>query len=136
MASELGADVALCKRAGLLHDIGKSVDHEVEGTHITIGGDLAKKYRESPAVIHCILAHHGDIEANTIEAVLVQAATPSAARGPAQGANRSSIISSGCRSLRKLPMRSRASRNPLPFRQAARYASSLSPRMSTTRAVC
>ncbi|MGI5898505.1 MAG: ribonuclease Y [Christensenellales bacterium] len=89
MASELGADVTLCKRAGLLHDIGKAVDHEMEGTHITIGADLAKKYRESPAVVHCIAAHHGDIEATTIEAVLIQAAD--AISGARPGARRESI---------------------------------------------
>src|SRR5450756_2323389 len=74
MAAELGADITLAKRAGLLHDIGKAVDHEVEGPHIQIGGDLAKKYRENNDVINAIMAHHGDIEANTIEAILVQSA--------------------------------------------------------------
>ena len=74
MASELGANIKLAKRGGLLHDIGKAVDHEVEGPHIQIGADLAKKYRENADVIHCIQAHHGDIDATTVEAVLVQSA--------------------------------------------------------------
>ena len=111
MAAELGADVATAKRAGLLHDIGKAVDHELEGTHVALGVEFLRKYHEREDVIHAVQAHHNDVEPQTVVACLVQAA-----------ARTSRTTSSASKSSRRSPAPTPASRPPTPFRRAARSA--------------
>ncbi|HCA71822.1 MAG TPA: ribonuclease Y, partial [Ruminococcaceae bacterium] len=89
MASELGLDPTMARRAGLLHDIGKALDHEMEGSHVDIGVEVARKYKESEAVVHAIAAHHNDIEPKTVIACLVQAADAISAARP--GARRENV---------------------------------------------
>ena len=89
IAAEIGADVTQAKRAGLLHDLGKSIDHEVEGSHVQIGVELARKYRENEDILHAIEAHHNDVEPRTIVACIVQAADAISAARP--GARRENL---------------------------------------------
>ena len=89
LASEIGLDVRLAKRAGLLHDIGKSIDHETEGSHVQIGADLCRKYKESELIVNAVEAHHGDIEPQSLIACIVQAADAISAARP--GARRETI---------------------------------------------
>ena len=91
MAAELGVDVRIAKRAGLLHDLGKAIDHEIEGPHATIGADLARRLGENKEIVHCIEAHHADVEPSTVEAVIVQAADAISAARP--GARRETLES-------------------------------------------
>jgi ribonuclease Y len=89
MAAELGTDEKQARRAGLLHDIGKALDHEMEGSHIALGVEYARKYKESEAIVHAIQAHHGDVECKTVVAALVQAADAVSAARP--GARRENV---------------------------------------------
>ena len=93
LAGEMGVNVTLARRAGLLHDIGKALDHEIEGSHVQIGVDICKKYRENPQIIHAIEAHHGDVEPKTVLAFIIMAADAiSAARPGARRENMESYI--------------------------------------------
>ena len=133
MASELGVDVKMAKRAGLLHDIGKAVDHEVEGSHAIIGRDLAKKYGEPEEIVYAIGAHHEDLPPESVIDILVQSAD--ALSGARPGA-RKEMLQSYVKRLEDLESiansSSPGSRNPMPSRPAGICGSSSTPRRSRT----
>ena len=122
MAAELGASVKTARRAALLHDIGKAVSHEVEGPHALVGGDLARKHGESEAVAHAMEAHHNEVEPQTVEAVIVQAADALSGARPARAASRWSTTSSACATSRRSPSATTGSRRSTRCRRAARSA--------------
>ena len=127
MAGELGVNVQLARRAGLLHDIGKALDHEIEGSHVQIGVDICKKYRENPQIIHAIEAHHGDVEPKTVLAFIIMAADAiSAARPGARRENMESYIKR-LETLEALCNGFEGVEALTPCRQAARSASWSSP---------
>ena len=122
MADELGATAKSARRAALLHDIGKAVDHEMEGGHPLVGGELARRYSETEDVAHAMVAHHDDVEPQTVDTVIVQAADAIRARAPAPAASRWRSTSSGWRTWRRSPRGPEASSRPTRSRRAARSA--------------
>ena len=123
MASELGLDVVTAKRAGLLHDLGKAIDHDVEGPHAVIGAELARRYGEKPVIVHAIEAHHADVDPNTVLDVLVQAADAVSASRP--GARRESAENyiKRLEKLEEIANSHDASSVPMPCRLVARSTS-------------
>ena len=101
----------------------KALTHEVEGSHVNIGVDVARKYKENQNILHAIEAHHGDVEPRTIVACLVQAADAISAARPVRGVRMWKIISNACKSWRKLPILSRVWKNAMPFRQGGKSVS-------------
>ena len=133
MASELGIDEAPAKRAGLLHDLGKAIDHEVEGPHAVIGADLARRYGERPEIVHAIEAHHADVDPDSVLDVLVQASDAISAARP--GARRESAENyiKRLEKLEEISNATRVSSAPMPCRPVVSSTSWSSPRRSPTR---
>ena len=132
LAGEMGVNVTMARRAGLLHDIGKALDHEIEGSHVQIGVDICRKYKENTQIIHAIEAHHGDVEPKTPLAFIIQAADAISAARPGAAARTWKATSSVWKIWRRSLPASRVWSRPLPCRQAAKCASWSSPMSSAT----
>ena len=136
IADEIKADVNIARRGALLHDVGKSIDHDVEGTHALIGGDLARRFKLPEPIAHCIEAHHDEVELQSVEAIIVQIAD--AISGGRPGARRESVdrYIERLRSLEEIATSFAGVGQPSQSRPAARSASSSTRRRSTTSARC
>ena len=123
LAAEIGVDPTIAKRGAFLHDIGKAVTHEVEGSHAIIGAEIARRLKEDPEIVHCIESHHGEVEQRTVHAVLAQIADSISGGGPAPAGSRSRPTSSVSSGSRRSARRTKASRRSSRCRRGARCAS-------------